>query len=100
MIENDLIIKAKCESCQAAGIVTLAIAPEYILQLLSKIERLQSGLSTIEARWRQVSQDKCFRQHHRETMEQCADELRNLLTGFDDREIQAEIDKAVKELDL
>lgn len=97
---DDLVVKAKCEACQAAGIVALAIAPEYVLQLLSKIEWLQSGLSAIETRWRQASRDKCFRQHYRETMEQCADELRDLLIGFDDREIQAEIDKAAKELDL
>lgn len=69
-------------------------------KLQAEVERLQTGLSAIEARWREASQDKCFRSHFRQTMEECADELRALLNGVDDSELQAEIDKAFAEGEL
>lgn len=57
-----------------------------------KLERLLVGLVKIEERWRDASQDKCFRQHYRETMRECAEELRHLLNSIDDNEL-AELEK-------
>lgn len=68
--------------------------------LKAKCERLQAGLTAIEARWREASQNKCFKSHFRQTMGECADELRSLLAGFDDSEIQNEINKAFAEGEL
>lgn len=72
----------------------IAHARTDIPALVAEVKRLQSGLSIIESRWREASQDKCFRSHYRGTMAECADELRYLLTGGDDAKLQAEIDKA------
>jgi len=72
----------------------ISAANAEIRELQRIINRLQEGLAAIETRWRAASQDSCFRKHYRETMELCADELRDLLTGFDDGEIQDEISKA------
>lgn len=62
--------------------------------LAKELQRLRSGLLAIEARWREASQDRCFTRHYRDTIAECAAELRSLLDGVDDSEMQAEIEKA------
>lgn len=73
-----------------ANAAFIANAHQDIPALAAEIERLRSGLSTIESRWREASQDSSFRTHYRQTMELCADELRDLLGGFDDNESRNE----------
>ena len=71
------------------------------LMQLEKVEvenkRLRDGLSAIETRWREASQDSCFRRAYRDTMAECAAELAALLAGTNDKELQVEIDKAMEE---
>lgn len=62
--------------------------------LQAELSRLKDGIAKIEARWRTVSLDKVFRSHYRDTMAECANELEALLVGFDDNEVQIEIEKA------
>ena len=52
---------------------------DQIRQLEAENARLVAGIAKIEQRWREASQDKCFRAQYRQTMELCADELAALL---------------------
>ena len=79
-----------CLLCEAAT----NVLPADIPALIAEVERLRNSLAAIEARWRAASKDSCFRRHYRDIMSECADELLGLLSGVDERELQAEIDKA------
>ena len=71
-------------------------ASEIIPFLITECERLRDGIAAIETRWRDASQDSGSRTF-RDTMAECAAELAVLLAGMDDKELQAEIDKAMEE---